>query len=60
MNLQRPKFTWKRVTRKAVEEGGGARQKDRRRSLLSFCRGDDDFFAWEAVREPKEHVPMAM
>ena len=57
MHLQSPKFTWKCVTRKALEEGGGARQKD---SLLSFCRGDDDFLAWESVRGPREHVSMAV
>ena len=48
------------MTRKSVEEGGGARQNGRRRSLLSLCRGDDDFLAWEAVRDLREHVPIAM
>ena len=60
IHLQRLNFTLKCVTRKAVEEGGGARQKGRRRSLLSLCGGDDDFLAWESERGPREHVSMAM
>ena len=63
--LQSPQFTWKCVTRKAVEEGGGTRQKGRRRSLLcsAFClfaAATTTSLAWEAVKRPREHVPMAM